>query len=75
MTPEPDVRGRSDPLEDLDREALQLTIDRDTLMGVYRRIMARFASPGAAPVPPPSITESWLKMFGGDLIAFSTAVA
>jgi len=75
VTSEPDIRGRADPLEDLDREALELAIDADTLMGVYRRIVTRFSGFRRAEDPPPSVAERWLRTFGGDLIAFSTAVA
>ncbi|HWN44324.1 MAG TPA: hypothetical protein VNW71_19020, partial [Thermoanaerobaculia bacterium] len=75
VTPEPDVRGRAHPLEDLDREAFELTIDNDMLVGVYRRIVSRFAVAQRAPDPPVSVVNSWQRTFGGDLIAFSTAVA
>ncbi|HEV7787291.1 MAG TPA: hypothetical protein VGQ28_18255, partial [Thermoanaerobaculia bacterium] len=39
VTPEPDVRGRAHPLEVLDREALELAIDGETLVGVFQRIV------------------------------------
>ncbi|HSS78514.1 MAG TPA: hypothetical protein VLV54_17445 [Thermoanaerobaculia bacterium] len=74
ITLEPDVRGRAHPLEILDSEALELAIDGEALVGVSQRIVARFAGDYGLPTPPKSVTESWLRLFGGDLIAFSSAI-
>jgi hypothetical protein len=71
-----DVRGTANPLEDLQEGALTLTVSPDDLAGVFHRLARRFlASSCACPMPPTAVLQRWQSLFGGDLIAFSAAVA
>ena len=71
-----DVRGTANPLDDLQVNALTLTVNSDDLAGVYHRLARRFHSlHSACPPPPVAVLQKWLAIFGGDLIAFSAAVA
>jgi hypothetical protein len=73
VTPHPDHRGRSHPLEALDHQALHLAVQQADLAGVYRRILGRRLGT-AVPEPPSAALASWERLFGGDLLAFSAAV-
>ncbi len=71
-----DERGLSNPLEDLQAEALTLTVNPDDLTGVFHRIARKIPFRTATfPTPPAIMLQQWQKLFGGDLIAFSAAVA
>jgi len=71
-----DVRGTANPLEDLQADALTLTVNPGDLAGVFHRLARRSpAGPGACPTPSTPVLERWQYLFGGDLIAFSAAVA
>ncbi|HWR82009.1 MAG TPA: hypothetical protein VN285_01765 [Candidatus Deferrimicrobium sp.] len=68
--------GTARPLDDLREEALVLRVQPDDLAGVFRRLAHRVRpSPVSAPTPPREALERWNELFGGDLIAFSAAVA
>jgi hypothetical protein len=71
-----DVRGTANPLENLQVEALTLSVNPADLAGVFHRLSCRLLAPSTASLTPP-ITElrRWQSLFGGDLIAFSAAVA
>jgi hypothetical protein len=71
-----DVQGRANPLEDLQAEALTLTVESADLAGIYHRLARRFLPDDrTCPSPPREALEHWQLLFGGDLIAFSAAVA
>ncbi|HYP00123.1 MAG TPA: hypothetical protein VER76_08030 [Pyrinomonadaceae bacterium] len=71
-----DFRGIALPLDDLREEALTLEVSQDDLEGVFLRLARRsLSSSGSVPRPPQDVLERWHRLFGGDLIAFSAAVA
>jgi hypothetical protein len=70
------ARGLASPLKELEPEALTLQVKAADLAAVYHRLARRWLGPDAAIRPPPDeVLASWLKLFGGDLIVFSAAVA
>lgn len=64
-----DSQGRVSPLRGL--QTIQLQVVESDLLGVFRRIMTRVDHLGS---PPIQLVEEWLKVFKGDLVAFSAAV-
>ena len=66
--------GRLSPLSELTRRQLELTVQAQDLLGVYRRLLLRL-SPNEPPAPPAEVLDAWLERFGGELVAFSAAVA
>lgn len=74
VTPKPDHRGRPHPLMDLEAEALQLKVSESDLRGVCRRVLQRHLGAEAVPEPPSQESTTWVRLFGGDMLAFSTAV-
>lgn len=68
-----DSKGTVRPLESLVKRRVTLEIGENDLAGVYRRIIKRFHS--LAGDPPRSVLNNWAKLFAGDLIAFSAAIA
>ena len=67
------MKGIDPPLGNLGKGALELRVDRRTLCGVYERMLRREGKE-VREVPYP-IQRRWLAQFGGDLIAFSAALA
>ncbi len=74
-TPRPSHRGYTYPLTELELEALRLPVTAEDLLGVYRRLLQRLRPECEPSVPPKHIFNEWLRLFGGDLLAFSAAVA
>lgn len=71
-----DIRGMANPLEDLQGDALTLTVSFTDLAGVFQRLAHRLIAGSTTYFNPPAvILEHWESLFGGDLIAFSAAVA
>lgn len=70
----PSALGLRSPMADLLPGMTHLRVDRDVLLGVWRRLEARNAT-SSANEPPPRVLGEWLDMFGGDLIGFSAALA
>ncbi|HLF83575.1 MAG TPA: hypothetical protein VI837_05315, partial [Blastocatellia bacterium] len=72
----PDPRGLADPLEPLKDRAHFLAVGKDELLGVLRRLLGR-SGKHLAPeiIPTLDVVTRWERLFGGDLIAFSAAVA
>ena len=71
-----DPRGVAGPLDEYREEALTLEVRPDDLAGVFLRLARRFlSSPGHFSQPPHEALQRWHDLFGGDLIAFSAAVA
>lgn len=71
-----DPRGAASPLDELREEALTLEVKPDDLAGVFLRLARRFlSSPSYFSKPPHETLQDWHHLFGGDLIAFSAAVA
>lgn len=68
-----DRRGRQSPLEELNRTALLLEVMREDLPGVLQRLVRRSNGIHSVATIPPVVLDQWLKMFGGELIAFSSA--
>ena len=70
------ARGIAHPLDELKPDALTLEVRPDDLAGVFLRLARRFlASRDYCSVPPHEVLKGWQARFGGDLIAFSAAVA
>ncbi len=70
----PDRRGRQSPLADLRRTALTLEVESADLVGVLQRLIARRGGGvPSRPLLPDSVLDTWLRVFGGDLVAFSLA--
>jgi hypothetical protein len=67
------MKGINPPLGDLVKVAFELRVDRETLCGVYERMQAREGKD--VPEVPYLVQRRWLGLFGGDLIAFSAALA
>ena len=67
------MKGIDPPLGNLGKGALELRVDRRTLCGVYERMLRREGKE-VREVPYP-VQRRWLAQFGGDLIAFSAALA
>ncbi len=66
------ARGIKPPLLDLSAAAIELRVGRGMLCGVFNRLRKRQGKP---PVEvPPAVQKRWLKLFGGDLIAFGAAL-
>jgi hypothetical protein len=71
-----DVRGTANPLQDLQTDSLTLTVNTADLAGVFHRLARRsLATSTVCPTPSATALERWEYLFGGDLIAFSAAVA
>ncbi|MBX7211327.1 MAG: DUF4062 domain-containing protein, partial [Verrucomicrobiaceae bacterium] len=68
-----DRRGRQSPLDELKRTALVLEVMREDLAGVLQRLVRRSKGNFSVTAIPPAILDQWLKVFGGELIAFSSA--
>jgi len=71
--PGADRRGRQSPLEELKRTALVLEVMPEDLAGVLQRLVRRANGNRSDWVIPPSVLDQWLQVFGGELIAFSSA--
>jgi hypothetical protein len=71
----PSTRGTQSPLAVLETSALVLEPTEDDIAGVYQRLGRRSLGGAAPPAPPDAVLRSWRDMFGGDLIAFSSALA
>ena len=69
-----DRRGRQSPLEELKHTALVLEVMREDLAGVLQRLVRRSNGIHSMLTIPPAVLNQWLTMFGGELIAFSSAV-
>jgi hypothetical protein len=71
-----DLKGRANSLDDLEGNALVLQVAPEDLEGVYLRLAQR-RSRDSTGIQPPStdVLQGWSRLFGGDLIAFSAAVA
>jgi len=66
--------GRRSPLASL-KPVITLKIGDDDLLGVYRRLASRGKKAvESLPLPSDSTLSKWHHIFGGDLIAFGTAV-
>ena len=68
-----DRRGRQSPLEDLKRTALVLEVMPNDLAGVLQRLVRRVSGNQSVPAIAPAALGQWLQVFGGELIAFSSA--
>jgi len=68
-----DRRGRQAPLEEIRRTALVLEVTPNDLVGVLQRLLRRTKSNLPVPQIPPAVLGEWLKVYGGELIAFSSA--
>lgn len=71
---ESSVLGTQSPLARLRAQRIQLRVGRNDLRGVWRRLDARSSGPSRSD-PPPAALDAWLRLFAGDLIAFSAAIA
>jgi hypothetical protein len=67
------ARGIKSPLAELEESALLLTVGRELLCGVFNRLRRRRDLPEIE--VPSAVQKHWLKLFGGDLIAFGAALA
>jgi hypothetical protein len=67
------ARGIRSPLADLAGEALELRVGLQMLSGVFDRLRRRDSRPALR--IPPDVRRRWLRIFGGDLIAFGAALA
>jgi hypothetical protein len=74
-TPVSDGRGRTSPLAHLDQHAFELRVEARDLLGVYLRLARRWSSSAWITEPSSDAVAAWAKLFGGDLVAFSAAVA
>ncbi|HEX3531517.1 MAG TPA: hypothetical protein VH988_31030 [Thermoanaerobaculia bacterium] len=74
-TPPSDERGRISPLADLDQHAFELKVEARDLLGVYLRLARRWAASARITEPLSDAVAAWVRLFGGDLLAFSAAVA
>jgi hypothetical protein len=68
------TRSEQNALSHFDPHALLLNTSADDLSGIFLRLLRR-ASNGLVERPPEPVLQNWLKLFGGDLLAFSFAVA
>ena len=68
-----DRRGRQSPLEELKRTAHVLEVKREDLVGVLQRLVRRSNRNHSIANIPPAILDQWLEVFGGELVAFSSA--
>ncbi|HEV2773026.1 MAG TPA: hypothetical protein VGV57_09420 [Thermoleophilaceae bacterium] len=68
------ILGLESPLAPLQREALVLAVQPEDIAAVWRRLTERLGGPSDT-TPPNAVLKRWLSVFGGDLIAFSAAVA
>ena len=68
-------RGIADSFEGIDEKALTLEVTEEDLLGVLRRLSARLSPTHQIRNPPAAVVTRWLALFGGDLIAYSAAVA
>jgi hypothetical protein len=69
-----DRRGRQSPLEGFKRTALVLEVLPNDLAGVLQRLVRRANGNHLVSTIPPAVLGQWLKIFGGELIGFSSAV-
>jgi hypothetical protein len=69
------VYGRMSPFADMEFDAVILKVETNDLIGVFSRLLRRI-NPHTELLnnPPDQVLNEWLKIFGGDLIAFSAAV-
>lgn len=74
---------RGSPIDGLSLPTLALRARQAEVLGVYRRLAARYASGSKPPEPPSDVVDAWVRTFGGDpnapdtttdLIAFSVAL-
>lgn len=69
-------RGTANPLDDLKQDALTLEVSPPDLAGVFLRLARRFLrSHDYYSEVPNEVLHRWHTLFGGDLVAFSAAVA
>jgi len=68
-----DRRGHLSPLEEFKNTALVLEVMSNDLAGVLQRLVRRAPRNHFVPAIPPAVLDQWLKVFGGELIAFSSA--
>ncbi len=68
-----DRRGLGRPLAAIREQALTLEVESRDLLGVLRRLAARKWTGSPIPEVPPEVLAKWLEVFGGELVAFSTA--
>jgi mannose/fructose/N-acetylgalactosamine-specific phosphotransferase system component IIC len=68
-----DRLGRQSPLEEVKRTAFVLEVMREDFIGVLQRLVRRTNTNLSASAIPPTILDEWLEVFGGELIAFSSA--
>ena len=76
----PSTKGLARPLVDLETQAMTLQVRTEDLAGVFSRLAKRYLAlrgdeVGGLPAPPSDVLGTWLELFGGDLIAFTAAVA
>jgi hypothetical protein len=71
-TPGPHARGVSAALDRFSHHALLLEVKSRDLVGVVDRLMRRQSRPPLA--IPAEAVNTWHRLFGGDLLAFSAAV-
>ncbi len=69
-----DLKGRQQPLSELENKALDLTAGADDLVGVFARLWKTLRPGTPVPVPPREASARWETLFGADLVAFSAAV-
>jgi hypothetical protein len=55
--------------------ALQLVVEGEDLLGIYRRLARVLQNEAEPPLPPEDAIAGWLELFGGDLVIFSVALA
>ncbi len=67
--------GSAPSLFDLEEKRLELSVGAPDIMGVYHRLLRRVTASDVAHRPPMDVVERWLRTFGGELVAFSVAVA
>ncbi len=70
----PGARGRR-PLSELDDESLELRAGPKDLTGVFVWLRRRLRPDADNVRPPGGVLHDWERLFGGDLFAFSVAVA
>jgi len=68
------TRSEQDALSQFEPHAFLLAASAEDLAGIFSRLLCRVSNTVIEP-PPQPVIENWLKLFGGDLLAFSFAVA
>ncbi|MCR4344313.1 MAG: hypothetical protein NUV44_06060, partial [Candidatus Scalindua sp.] len=65
--------GRAPALSNYKTNTFRLRIEQEDLLGVYIRLLKRF-NPTFTELPRKELLNEWFKLFGGDLIIFSSAI-